>query len=70
MRYRNVPTHTEVAETLAAIGGQATAKALCDALVSPARPRRDAQLGIQRATDRGAVLVLHDWSLGLPSQGL
>lgn len=65
MIYAEVPTDAEVANTLQELGGHATARALCDALVARNHPRRDSQLAIQRASERGRITVNPDWTLSV-----
>lgn len=63
MLYEEIPSDDAVVEALAGLGGQATALALCDALVAADYPRRDSQLAIQRAAERGRIEVQTDWTL-------
>lgn len=53
----------DVAAALSKLGGHTTARALCDELVLAGQSRRDSQLAIQRAIDRGEVVVESDWTL-------
>lgn len=63
MRYQEIPSDDEVVGALAKLGGQTTALALCNALVDAGHPRRDSQLAIQRAAERGRIEVQTDWTL-------
>lgn len=70
MPYAEIPSDDEVVTALAQLGGHATAAALCEELVKANHPRRDSQLAIQRASERGRVVVASDWSLRLPEEAL
>lgn len=63
MRYDEVPSDEEVVRALARLGGRATAVKLCNALVEAKHSRRDSQLAIQRAAERGRIVVESDWTL-------
>lgn len=65
MDYLEIPTDDEVVDALKMMGGSQTARALCDKLVALGHPRRDSQLAIQRATERGRLLVAKDWILSV-----
>lgn len=61
-----IPSDDEVVDALASInrsGARITARALCDNLVSRGHPVRESQIAIQRAAERGRILVNSDWSL-------
>lgn len=62
MRYREIPSDDEVVNALDDLGGRATAVELCD-LLAKGHPRRDCQLAIQRAAERGRLHWEHDWAL-------
>lgn len=66
MPYVEVPSDDEVVAALNHIGGSGTASQLCDELVARHHPRRESQLAIQRAAERGRVIVKSDWRLVLP----
>ena len=70
MPYAEIPSDPEVVEALQRLGGQATAAVLCEELVKAGHPRRDCQLAIQRASERGRVVVASDWTLRLPEEAL
>jgi hypothetical protein len=53
MPYAEIPSDNAVVEALKRLGGHATAAHLCDELVKANYPRRDSQLAIQRASERG-----------------
>jgi hypothetical protein len=66
MPYTEIPSDEEVVAALRALGGHASARSLCDKLVAEGHPRRDSQLAIQRAAERGRLTVAKDWTLSLP----
>ena len=68
MAYIEIPSDAEVVAALADLGGSATAIDLLEKLVSAKHPRRDSQLAIQRAAERGRILILPDWSLQLAKE--
>lgn len=68
MTYSEVPSDNEVVAVLVRLGGHASARALCDALVDDGHPRRDSQLAIQRASERGRINVAADWTLNVPNE--
>ncbi|WP_162783772.1 hypothetical protein [Devosia naphthalenivorans] len=63
MAYSEVPSDDEVVGVLRKMGVGISARALCDALVQAGHPRPDSQLAIQRATERGRIVVAKDWTL-------
>ncbi|MEP2735350.1 MAG: hypothetical protein ABJP34_03550 [Erythrobacter sp.] len=58
-----IPSDAEVVAVLGALGGAATALALCDGLVARGHPRGDSQLAIQRAAERGKIAINDDLTL-------
>ena len=67
MRYSEIPSDDEVVGALGALGGRATAAELCDRLALD-HPRRDCQLAIQRAAERGRLQWEHDWALTIAKE--
>ena len=65
MRYTEIPSDDTVVSALEEIGASATASALCEQLVRNGHPRRDSQLAIQRAAERGRISVGSDWMLSV-----
>ncbi|CAN0606630.1 unnamed protein product [Ectocarpus sp. 12 AP-2014] len=63
MTYEEIPSDETVVDTLRQLGAKQTAVALCDALVDAGYPRRDSQLAIQRAAERGYIEIGRDWLL-------
>jgi hypothetical protein len=60
-----VPSDDAVVQALAGLGGTVTAPVLCKALVDAGHPVRQSQLAIQRAADRGRILINRDWTLSV-----
>lgn len=58
-----IPSDQDVIDALTECGGKATAVRLCEYLVSKKHPKKDSQLAIQRATERGKIRIMPDWSL-------
>ena len=65
MSYNEIPSDDQVVQALRALDGRATALRLCERLVSDGHPRRDSQLAIQRAAERGFLTINSDWSLSV-----
>lgn len=63
MPYVKIPSDDQVVAALQKLNGLATARALCDQLVLNGHPRRDSQLAIQRAAERGHVEIGSDLML-------
>lgn len=70
MPYVEIPSDDAVVSALEKIGGCATALALCDELVRTKHPRRDSQLAIQRAAERGRISVGSDWKLSVVKKAI
>lgn len=66
MIYVEIPSDDEVVAALNVLNGRATARDLCDKLVSLGHPRPDSQLAIQRAIERNRLFLDSDWMLGVP----
>ena len=64
MRYSEIPSDNEVVAALRTLNGQVTAVELCD-LLARTHPRRDCQLAIQRAIERGKIRVGKNWILSV-----
>lgn len=60
-----VPSDDEVVATLRGLNGHADAMALCRALMDQGHPQLESQLAIQRAAERGRLVVNRDWTLSL-----
>jgi hypothetical protein len=58
-----VPSDQQVVDMLAKLGGHTTALVLCKALVADGHPVLESQLAIQRAAERGRLVINQDWSL-------
>lgn len=59
-----IPSDDEVVEVLTQeLNGHATAVDLCRALVAKNHPLLQSQIAIQRAADRGKIVINRDWSL-------
>lgn len=64
-----IPTDDEVVAKLSELAameeynGYVSARALCDALVTDGNPVGRSQLAIQRAAERGKLLINDDWTL-------
>lgn len=71
MRYDDeIPSDDDVVAALNELGGHATAGLLCRKLVDDGHLRLRSQLAIQRAAERGRLLVNSDWSLSVTVQQL
>ena len=70
MAYAEIPSDNQVVAALNALGGTATARALCEKLVDEGHPRRDSQLAIQRTVERGRITVDSDWTLRTVNQAV
>jgi hypothetical protein len=68
MFYSEIPSDAEVVAVLRELGGRQTARKLCDKLVANGHPRRDSQLAIQRASERGRLVVESDWTLSVAEE--
>jgi hypothetical protein len=60
-----VPSDDEVVATLRELNGHADAVELCRALMDRGHPQLETQLAIQRAAERGRLVVNRDWTLSL-----
>lgn len=67
---REVPSDNEVVETLLGLGGHADAVTLCKTLMDRGHPQRQSQLAIQRAAERGRLIVNRDWTLSIPEEAV
>ena len=65
MSYNEILLDAQVVAALTALGSRTTALKLCEKLVLEGHPRRDSQLAIQRAAERGAITINADWSLSV-----
>jgi len=62
-----LPSPVEISREITALGGVVSAIDLCRALENAGFATAQAQLGMQRATDSGAVVIGADWKLALPA---
>ncbi|WP_151885137.1 hypothetical protein [Qipengyuania flava] len=58
-----IPSDDEVLALLVEMGDRITARGLCDRLVDAGHPRGQSQIAIQRAAERGKILINDDLSL-------
>jgi hypothetical protein len=58
-----IPSDDQVVAMLQSLGDHVTARELCSALVANGHPVRQSQIAIQRAAERGRILVNDDWTL-------
>ena len=58
-----IPSDEQVVAVLAQLGERVTARALCMELINAGHPVRQSQVAIQRAAERGRILVNDDWTL-------
>lgn len=65
-----IPSDDQVVEMLSGLGQQATARALCAALIAAGHPVRQSQIAIQRAAERGRILVNDDWTLSVAREAV
>lgn len=65
---REVPSDEQVVAALAELGGQSDAITLCEKLMSQGHPELQSQLAIQRAAERGRLVVERDWTLSVAVQ--
>lgn len=70
MAYTEIPSDDQVVEALRKLSGHATAVALCKALEDAGHPRRDSQLAIQRAAERGRLVLQPDWSVRVAQEAV
>ena len=68
MTRREIPSDHDVVDALLHLNGHSTALALCNELVARGNTRRDSQLAIQRASERGRVVTANDWTLSVAQQ--
>ena len=57
-----VPSDDEVIEVLQALNGAANARELCAHLMEKGHSRLESQLAIQRAAERGKIVLRNDWT--------
>jgi len=60
-----VPSDEEVVATLRLLGGRSDALELCQRLMQNGHPELQSQLAIQRAAERGKLVVERDWTLSV-----
>ena len=60
-----IPSDDQVVAVLNRLGDGITARALCNALIMDGHPVRQSQVAIQRAAERGRILVNEDWTLSV-----
>ncbi len=65
MARNEIPSDNEVVDALNVLNGHASAVALCELLVRNGHDRADAQLAIQRATERRRLVINKDWTLSV-----
>lgn len=58
-----IPSDEVVLATLASMGLRVSARDLCDKLVDDGHPRGKSQIAIQRAAERGKIVINSDLSL-------
>ena len=63
MARHEVPSDAEVAQALRDLGDRVKAVDLCQALMRLGHPIRETQLAIQRAAERGRIVINHDLTL-------
>lgn len=65
-----IPSDDQVVAILTGLGARVTARDLCMALINAGHPVRQSQVAIQRAAERGRILVNDDWTLSPISEPL
>jgi hypothetical protein len=60
-----VPSDDAVVAALGDLGGTAPAVELCKALIMAGNSALQSQLAIQRAADRGRLMINRDWTLSV-----
>lgn len=65
-----IPSDDQVVAALTALGSRVTARVLCAALIAEGHPVRQSQIAIQRAAERGRILVNDDWTLSLAHEAV
>lgn len=65
-----IPSDDQVVAMLKSIGAHVSAQRLCVALIAEGHPVRESQLAIQRAAERGKILVHDDWTLSVAEEAL
>ena len=65
MSETEIPSDEQVVAALAGLGGHATAVALFRELAQ-GHPVLQSQIAIQRAADRGKIVINRDWTLSIP----
>lgn len=66
MSETEIPSDDQVVAALAGLGGHATAVALFRTLLAQDHPALQSQIAIQRAADRGKIVINRDWTLSIP----
>lgn len=64
----SIPSDDEIIAALTALGGRTDALSLGNALIALGYRTSRAQLGMQRAGDRGIIEYAHDWTIVLPAK--
>lgn len=65
-----IPSDDQVVAALAQVGNGATARVLCLALINAGHSVQQSQIAIQRAAERGRILVHDDWTLSVVTEPL
>ena len=65
-----IPSDDQVVAALQVLGNGITARVLCKALIDDGHPVQQSQIAIQRAAERGRILVNDDWTLSLPQEAM
>jgi len=63
-----IPSDDQVVAALEGLGDGVTARVLCKALIDQGHPVQQSQIAIQRAAERGRILVNDDWTLSIPQE--
>lgn len=63
-----IPSDEDVIAALGALGGNANAVALRDALIAQGNSKSRCELAIQRTADRGKIFIWRDWTFHLDEE--
>ena len=63
-----VPSDEQVIAALEELNGNADALTLCGRLMAQGHPELQSQLAIQRAAERGKLVVNNDWTLSVAAE--
>lgn len=65
-----IPSDDEVVAALRELGDSVSARTLCNALINKGHPAHLSQVAIQRAAERGRIIVNNNWTLSVVQDAL